>query len=255
MKRHREESINEQPVQDPPVPCDGKLQQLRGSIQKAVKANDHDALAKQILALSGNRLIDHTLTIDDAEVWMEASVHVMKEANEGVLRDIAVHDQKFCDTSFLFGDLYLPLGCVIKIVDFLNVESKLQLAALNKCWQHVCDSYYFWESLDPLPTKSFSNHNSLKNYLVKNKQKFLGCRSLQMPRIPTSAKLFQDIFNAMPLLNSISLQNVIGLASMRHCMLDCPNPLNMIQLSIGLSTRLSPTEISYALKCFGKIRL
>lgn len=230
-----------------------RLTQFCAEIQRALKANDADSMTKFMVTLSGARASNNALSNADADVWAEASLYIKQKAHEGLLVSIAEHDKKYVDLSSLFGRNQLSLECVVNIANFLDVESKLQLAALSKSWHSLSDAHYFWESLDPFPIKSFSNYNSLKAYLNKNKKRLLSCKSLQMPRIPTSFKLFQDIFASMPLLRSISLHNVIGCVSLRHCILQCPNHAAIVQLSIGLSTRLTPTEISYALTCFGKL--
>lgn len=227
--------------------------EFRRQVQQAVKNNSVEAFAKCILTLTGSRAENGSLSRGDASLWTEASREFMQTANEGALVDISNRDKQHRDMSSLFPKHTFPLECIVNITDYLDTGEKLQLAVLNKAWNNLSEAHYLWECLDPFPVPSFSKYNDLKAYMTKHKQRLIGCRSLQMPRIPTSFKLFKDIFATMPLLDSISLHNIIGCVSLRHCILQCPNPANMVQLSIGLSTRLSAAEISYALNCFGNM--
>jgi hypothetical protein len=229
------------------------MPQYMSEVQRTLKSEDAGALAAHILWLSGSRGGADRLTKSDSSLWMQASRLVARAAHEGVIVNTTNHDTKYRDMGSFFGNNNcLPVECVASIATYLEIGDKIQLATLNKAWRKFSDAHYFWESLDPFPVPSFASSNEIKTYFSRNGQRFIGCRQLQMPRIPTSFKLFQDIFATMPLLNAISLHNVAGCMSLRHCVSQCPDPRCMLELSVGLSTRVSPAEIAFALKSFGK---
>lgn len=219
-------------------------------IQQMISEKNENTLASMLLSLSDDQ--DGVLTSDEIDVWKQASMLVTNTAHEGMLNTIANEDREKGYFDALFTQRCLPIECVIKITNYLEMKDKVRLCELNKSWKQLSEAYYMWESLDPFPVLSFSSYNSIKSYFSLHKRRFLGTRLVQIPRIPTSFKFFQDLFETMPLMNAISLCNIAGCKALRHCILQCPTPSLMVQLSIGLSTRLTCSEVSYALKCFGE---
>jgi hypothetical protein len=230
----------------------GSLEEIGAQLLQASSANDPKAFAEHIMRLCGMDRETNPPTKSFSDLLAKASHEVAEAVTEGIINRIEEHDKDHRCRSAYFAAASVPVDCIAEIANYLEVGEKMQLATLNRSWKQLSLSHYLWQILDPFPVAQFSNHAALRLYLNQNKQKFLGCRQLQLPRIPTSVKLFQDIFAAMPLLNSISLFNVIGAQSLKHSIPRIPNPAGMIQLSIGLSTRVSPSEVAYALKHVGK---
>jgi hypothetical protein len=244
MKRKRVAASKE----DIPQTIDG----IKDKLQLSIRKGDPRILADLLMELCGMDDDLNPPTKSFADLLTQAAAVVSDTANEGILHKIEKNEKDYLHRVQYFGAVRVPMDCIGLIANYLESSEKLQLATLNKSWKLLSTSHYLWQVLDPFPAKSFSNHAKFRQYLNKNKQKFLGSKILQVPRIPTSNKLFQDIFKAMPLLNSISLYNVIGTGSVKHCISNAPNPSKLMQLSVGLSTRVHPMEISSALKCVGE---
>ena len=222
-----------------------------GNLQAAILKNDSQALANEIMLLCGMNRTTNPPTKQFSDLFSQAAIHIADAVTEGIISKIEESERDRGLRSEYFGAANVPVDCIALMANYLENGEKMQLAALNKSWKLLSNTHYMWQVLDPFPIKSFSNYAALKFFLTQNAQKFLGCRVLQMPKIPTSMKMFQNIFKAMPRLNSISLCNVIGAMSVKHCISSAPNPLRLIQLSVGLSTRVSPLEITSALKSVG----
>lgn len=249
MKRKR---TTVQALSTPSLPLQSTSEGTRDGFLQAISTKDSRMLANHILSLCGMDHKNNPPSKEFADLLSKAAVHVSEAAAVGIIHKLEESEKDFGHRSEYFGTARIPVDCIGIIANYLEVSDKIQLALLNKSWKVLSTSHYLWQVCDPFPVKSFNNYAGLRNYLNQNKQKFLGCRILQMPRIPTSSKLFQDIFKAMPLLNSISLFNVIGTTSVKHCISSAPNPAGLIQLSIGLSTRVCPLEITSALKIVGQ---
>lgn len=226
-----------------------------GSLQAAISKNDPKALATEILLLCGMNRTTNPPTKQFSDLLSQAAVNIADAVTEGIISKIEESERDRGQRSEYFGAAHVPVDCISLMANYLETGEKMQLAYLNKSWKLLSDMHYLWQVLDPFPIKSFSNYAALKSYTTENKQKFIGCRVLQMPKIPTSMKMFQHVFKAMPRLNSISLFNAIGSLSVKHCISSAPNPSRLIQLSVGLSTRVSPLEITSALKSVGNTML
>jgi hypothetical protein len=226
--------------------------ELQTQLQLAISNNDAKALAEHIMFLCGMDRVENSPSKTFSDLFCKASHEVTEAVTNGIISHIEEVDKNCKGRSAYFAAANVPVDCIAEIANYLAVDEKVQLATLNRSWKQLSMSHYFWHVLDPFPVSQFSNYKALKIYLNQNKQKFVACRQLQLPRIPASLKLFVDIFKAMPRLNSISLFNVTGAHLLNHCISRMPNPANLTQLSIGLSSRISPMEVADALKYVGK---
>ena len=220
-------------------------------ISRACAGNNSRELASVIASLLGYDLESYPPTKGAAQFISSASKYITEAANEGALARIAVYEEMHQESHFFTGR-QLNVDSILEMSAFLNPSEKMMLGSLNRSWKRLLSSPHFWQVLDPFPVAAFSSHSEFKAFLSVHRNRFAGVRSLQMPRIPASNKLFHDVFSAMPLVSSLSLQNIVGSGCLRQCIQYVPNPASLMQLSLGLSTRATATEIATALKHFGE---
>jgi hypothetical protein len=220
-------------------------------LARACAGNNPRDLAFAIASLLGYDLESCPPTKGAAQFISSASKFITEAANEGALARIAVFEEMHQESHF-FSGRQLNVDSILEVSSFLNPTEKMMLGGLNRSWKRLLSSPHVWQVLDPFPVAAFSSHAEFKAFLNVHRDRFAGVRSLQMPRIPASNKLFHDVFSAMPLVSSLSLQNIVGSGCLRQCIQYVPNPASLMQLSLGLSTRATATEIATALRHFGK---
>ena len=232
--------------------ADDYLAEQISLIIAARESNDPAMFASALMRLIGHDQITNIPPLEIAELFDASSKHLTKLAQSAVLTRIAKIDRDHVPNKYFGARVPISSDNIIEIAEFLSGAEKIKLSCVSRSWKKAMNQSNLWHSLDPFPARSFANFAEMKTFLDINASRFRSVRSVVLPRIPSSSKLFHEVFQVMPRIVSISLQNVVGRGSLRQCMSAMPHPSSLLQLSLGHSTLASPEEIAGALGMLGE---
>ena len=221
------------------------------NIRNAIIAKDSVCLASNLIDLMGYDAQNNPPTLEAAGLLTRACSRMTSLSRKVKQQRVNFLLNQTTDHLY-FGSHYVTKDSVVDIISFLQAKEKFQLSSLNRSWRHLVNSSLIWHSLDPMPVSGFPKISDMKVFLNQNKKKFSQCKLLQVPRVKTSAGLFKDLFAAIPQLCSISLHHASGTGSLQHLVHGCLQPKKLLQLSFGLFTKVTPSDVVTALNHFGK---
>jgi hypothetical protein len=221
-------------------------------ICKALDSQDTETLSTVLLSIMGFDK-ENPPPRSAASLLTKAALRIEEAAHQATMERIKAQQQNTRHT--YFGRHTVNVDSIVEMTGFLSVTDKYMLGSLSRSWKYLMNSQFMWHSLDPMPVSNFSKYAEIKLFLTQNEQKFRNCKILQLPRVPSSSKLFKDLFACMPQLRSLSLHNVTGSGPLRQLVVAATNPERLLQLSFGLLTKVTPAEVVNALKHFGNFYL
>jgi hypothetical protein len=232
-------------------PVDDNMAEQISLIVAARESNDPAMFASALMRLMGYDQITNPPPLEAAELFEASSKHITELAHSAVLTRIAKIDRDHVPSKYFGTKVPVSADNVIEISEFLCGADKIKLCCVSRSWKKAISQPNLWHSLDPFPVRSFANFAEMKTFLDINASRFRSVRSVVLPRIPSSSKLFHEVFQVMPRIVSLSLQHIVGRGSLRQCMSAMPLPSSLLQLSLGHSTLASPEEIASALGMLG----
>ena len=218
-------------------------------VEAALEHKNTAALSMLMAALMGFADGTNLPTRTAAELLSKTCERLSEDSRQAFLHKMATQQQNHAQN--YFGTNAVNVDSIVEIASFLGAGEKFMLGSLSRSWRDLINKQFMWHNLDPFPVPSFPKSTDMKLFLTMNKKKFSRSRSLQMPRVPTSSKLFRFIIQTMPQLSQLSLHNVAGNGPLRHVIAASVQPARMLQLSVGLSTKVTPEEILNTFKHFG----
>lgn len=229
------------------------LEAVVADVENALAQGNAQLLANVMVSVMGFTGPDNAPPIAAADLVMKSTKKLKEDSKSATLQRIAANQRNH--TNHIFFGLGNPISVdsIGEIVDFLDPAEKFMLSYINRSWKCLINKPFMWPALDPCPVRSFHKLSDMRLFLVQNSEKFSACKALQVPSMPTSTQLFKDIFGTMPQLYQLSLHNVTGSGSLRHIVTASRRPDQLLQLSFGLSTKVTPAEVVSALKHFGKL--
>lgn len=220
-------------------------------VEESLKRKNARTLAGSLLSEMGYTDPENAPPISVAKLITKSVKQLSTISRKATLQRISVQQENYAHQPYFGAGSALNVDVIVEIVDFLEPTEKFKLGSLNRSWKKLMNMPFMWPVLDPLPVRSFAKCSDMQLFLHQHKEKFLTCKGLQMPGVASSVKMFKDIIACMPQLSQISLHNITGSGSLRHLVAATRQPLQLLQLSFGLSTKVTPAEVVSALKHFG----